>query len=241
MVVKADVRVEHKGCLMTSMRTGTVAMQVSSDEECDLLLVQGEADEVDRVIRHIEADGIEPFDVMSRTGTSALVRTRNPPSGVIPTILASGCTILWPAVYRDGGEQYTILAPNEARLRVLVRRLERFGPTVLQCAADVPAEAVGATVAVADLASGLTKRQLDAVLLAVAEGYYEVPRQVEARDLAARTGIGRSTFEEHLRKGEQHVMQRFAAILQAHGAVAAAATKTSGRPRNLNRPRRHVV
>lgn len=240
MVVKADVRVQHQGCLMTSLRPGTMAMQVSADEECDVVLVQGEPDEVDRVVRHIENDHLQPFDVMSRTDRSALVRTRNPPEGVIPTILSSGCTILWPAVYRDGWEQYSILAPNEARLRVLVRRLERFGPTVLQAAADVPNEAVGATIPIADLAAGLTKRQLDAVLLAVREGYYEVPRQVEARDLAARTGIGRSTFEEHLRKGEQQVMRRFAALVEAHGAVAAAATKTSGRPRSLARARRQA-
>lgn len=237
MVVKADLRVQHKGCLMTSLRPGTIAMQVSADEECDLVLVQGEPVEVERVVRHIEADGLQPFDVMGRTATSALVRTRNPPEGVIPTILASGGIILWPAVYRDGWESYSILVPNESRLRALVRRLERFGPTILQGASEVPAEAVGATVPVADIAAGLTRRQLDAVLLAVREGYYEVPRKVEARDLAARTGIGRSTFEEHLRKGEQQVMRRFAAILAAHEGVAAAATKTAGRPRTLGRQR----
>lgn len=238
MVVKADLRVQHQGCLMTSLRPGTVAMQVSADEECDLVLVQGEPAEVERVVRHIEADNLQPFDVMSRTDQAALVRTRNPRVGVIPTILAAGCTILWPAIYRDGWEAYAVLAPTEARLRALVRKLERFGPTELQTAADVPAEAVGASVPVADLAAGLTKRQLEAVLLAVGEGYYEVPRRAEARELAARVGLGRSTFEEHLRKGEQQVMRRFAAILSAHEAVAAGATKTVGRPRRLAGPRR---
>lgn len=237
MVVKADVRVQHQGCLMTSLQPGTVAMQVSADEECDLVLVQGDPAEVDRVVRHIEADKLQPFDVMGRTDHAALVRTRNPRVGVIPTIMAAGCTILWPAVYRDGWESYAILAPTEARLRALVRKLERFGTVDVQTAADVPAEAVGATVPVADLASGLTKRQLEAVLLAVREGYYEVPRRAEARELAARVGLGRSTFEEHLRKGEQHVMRRFAAILDAHEAVAAGATKTVGRPRRLAGPR----
>lgn len=234
MVVKADVRVQHKGCLMTSLKPGTVAMQLSSDEECDLVLVQGEPGEVERVVRHIEADGFTPFDVMGRTPTSALVRTRNPPIGVIPTITSAGCTILWPAVYRDGWETYSILAPSESRLRVLVRRLERHGPVVVQAASDVPNEAVGATVPIADLASGLTRRQLEAVLLAVRSGYYDLPRGVEARDLAAQVGLGRSTFEEHLRKGEQHVMERFAAILGAHEALAAGATKTAGRPRRFS-------
>lgn len=238
MVVKADLRVQHNGCLMTSLQPGTVAMQVSSDEECDLVLVQGDPAEVERVVRHIEADALQPFDVMGRTPTSALVRTRNPPVGVIPTILSTGCTILWPAVYRDGWERYALLAPSDARLRTLVRRLARFGDTVLEAASEVPAESVGATVPVADLASGLTKRQLEALRLAVRSGYYEVPRRVEARELAAQVGLGRSTFEEHLRKAELHAMQRFASILDAHEAVAAAATKTAGRPRSLDGPRR---
>ncbi|MHB1260751.1 MAG: helix-turn-helix domain-containing protein [Thermoplasmatota archaeon] len=236
MVVKADLRVQHTGCLMTSLAPGTVAMQVSSDEECDLILVQGDGVEVERVVRHIESDGFQPFDVMGRTPNSALVRTRNPPVGVIPTILSTGCTILWPAVYRDGWEQYTILAPSEARLRILVRRLAGFGNTVLQAAADVPTESVGATVPVADLAAGLTRRQLEALQLAVRSGYYEVPRRVEARDLAAQVGLGRSTFEEHLRKAELHAMRRFAGILDAHEGLAAGATKTAGRPRRLDRP-----
>jgi predicted DNA binding protein len=240
MVVKADLRVQHAGCLMTSLEPGTVAMQVSSDEECDLVLVQGQADEVERVVRHIEADGLEPFDIMGRTPTSALVRTRNPPVGVIPTILAAGCTILWPAVYREGWEHYSVLAPSEARLRVLVRRLQAFGPTILQTAADVPTESVGAMVPVADLAAGLTRRQLEALQLAVRAGYYEVPRRVEARELAAQVGLGRSTFEEHLRKAELHAMRSFAGILAAHEAVAAGATKTAGRPRSLQAARPHA-
>lgn len=235
MVVKADLRVQHDGCLMTSLKPGTVAMQVSADEECDLVLVRGEPAEVERVVRHIESDNLTPFDVMGRTETSALVRTRNPPTGVIPTIMAAGCTILWPAVYRDGWEHYSIVAPSEARLRVLVRRLERLGTTIVQAAADVPAEAVGATVPVADLAAGLTKRQLEAVLLAVRTGYYDLPRRSEARQLAAQVGLGRSTFEEHLRKGEQQVMRRFAALLDEHDALAAGATKTAGRPRRIAR------
>jgi predicted DNA binding protein len=233
MVVKADLRVRHDGCLMTSLRPGTVAMQVSSDEECDLVLVQGDADEVERVVRHIQADDLQPFDVMGRTATSALVRTRNPPSGVIPTILSAGCTILWPAVYRGGWEHYVLLAPSDARLRTLVRRLGAFGDTVLEAAAEVPAESVGATVPVADLAAGLTKRQLEALRLAVRAGYYEVPRRVEARELAAQVGLGRSTFEEHLRKAELHAMRQFAGILDAHEAVASAAAKGAGRPRSL--------
>lgn len=180
-------------------------------------------------MRHIEADGFTPFDVMSRTPTSALVRTRNPPVGVIPTILAAGCTILWPAVC-DGVEHYTILAPTRPRLRALVRELAAFGPAELASDATVATEAVRASVPLADLADGLTPRQLEAVLAAVEAGYYDVPRRIDAQELARRRGQGRSTFEEHLRKGEAQVMRRFAGLLSANAVLATGARKGRGRP-----------
>jgi predicted DNA binding protein len=230
-LVKADLRVWHVGCLMTSLAGEAYAMQVSADEGADLVMMHGPAAEVERFVRHIEADRIEPFDVMERTPTSVLLRTRNPPVGVIPTILAAGCTILWPALYRDNCEHYTVLAPSEARLKALVRRLGAFGKVELERASPVEAETVGASVAVADLTVGLTPRQLDAVQWAVREGYYDMPRRAGSREIAPRMGIGRSTFEEHLRKGEQHLMRRFAGILQTHASLAGAARKGRGRPK----------
>lgn len=230
-LVKADLRVWHKGCLMTSFGGESYGMQVSADEEADIVMFHGPPKEVDRVVEHIRNDGLQPHDVMERTPESVVLRTRNPPIGVIPTILAAGCTILWPVVYRDHCEHYTLLAPSEGRLRTLVRRLAAFGKVELASAIPVGPETLGASVAVADLTVGLTPKQLDAVQWAVREGYYDLPRRAGSREIAPRMGIGRSTFEEHLRKGEQHLMRRFAGILATHGALAGAARKGRGRPR----------
>lgn len=216
---------------MTSFGGPSYAMQVSADEEADILMFHGPPEEVERVVGHIRGDGLEPFDIMGRTPESVVLRTRNPPAGVIPSILAAGCTILWPVVYRDRCEHYTLLAPSPARLKTLVRRLASFGKVELTRSSPVGPETLGASVAVADLTVGLTPKQLDAVQWAVKEGYYDMPRRAGSREIAPRMGIGRSTFEEHLRKGEQHLMRRFAGILATHGALAAAARKGRGRPR----------
>jgi hypothetical protein len=230
-LVKADVRVWHVGCLMTSFGGESYGMQVSADEEADILMFHGPTDEVERVVEHIRGDTPRPFDIMERTPSSVVLRTRNPPVGVIPTILAAGCTILWPVVYRDHCEHYTLLAPSEARLKTLLRRLASFGKVELARASPVGSETLGANVAVADLTVGLTPKQLDAVQWAVKEGYYDMPRRAGSREIAPRMGIGRSTFEEHLRKGEQHLMRRFAGILATHGGLAGAARKGRGRPK----------
>lgn len=52
----------------------------------------------------------------------------------------------------------------------------------------------------------LTDRQLAALRLALDAGYYEQPRGSSIRDLADRTSVSRSTFEEHLRKAENKLV-----------------------------------
>nr|WP_272904676.1 helix-turn-helix domain-containing protein [Halobacterium sp. TGN-42-S1] len=56
------------------------------------------------------------------------------------------------------------------------------------------------------LFDGLTDRQLAALQLALECGYYEQPRRTSLRDLADRTSVARSTFEEHLRKAENKLL-----------------------------------
>lgn len=52
----------------------------------------------------------------------------------------------------------------------------------------------------------LSERQREAFRLARARGYYEYPRQITARDLAADLDISKTTFLEHLRKAEAKLL-----------------------------------
>jgi predicted DNA binding protein len=53
----------------------------------------------------------------------------------------------------------------------------------------------------------LTNRQLAALRLALENGYYEQPRNCSVSDLAEQTTVARATFEEHLRKAENKLIQ----------------------------------
>ncbi len=48
----------------------------------------------------------------------------------------------------------------------------------------------------------LTEKQQNALELAFKEGYYSYPRKTDLRQLAKRSGLALSTFQEHLRKAE---------------------------------------
>jgi len=52
----------------------------------------------------------------------------------------------------------------------------------------------------------LTKGQKRALEIATKNGYYDFPRKVELKQLAAEAGISLSTFREHLRKAEKKIM-----------------------------------
>lgn len=49
-------------------------------------------------------------------------------------------------------------------------------------------------------------RQLEALRLAVDNGYYEQPRGTSIEELATQTTVARATFEEHLRKAENKLI-----------------------------------
>jgi predicted DNA binding protein len=56
------------------------------------------------------------------------------------------------------------------------------------------------------LFSGLTEKQMDAVLAAHRNGYYNLPRAADVKAIAARKNIPRTTFQEHLMKAENKLI-----------------------------------
>lgn len=59
-----------------------------------------------------------------------------------------------------------------------------------------------------DLASLLTDRQHQILTIAVAKGYYEVPRETTISDIAEEVGLSQATVGEHLQKIEATVLSR---------------------------------
>jgi len=50
---------------------------------------------------------------------------------------------------------------------------------------------------------GLTEQQYEAITAALEHGYYEIPRDASAEDLAGEIGISRQAFAERLRRGHR--------------------------------------
>lgn len=55
--------------------------------------------------------------------------------------------------------------------------------------------------------ASMTDRQRELMEIAIAQGYFEVPRRVTLTKLAERIGIAKSTLSEALARGERHVLE----------------------------------
>lgn len=66
---------------------------------------------------------------------------------------------------------------------------------------------LGRIVSMEDRTATLTPKQREAVTTAFAAGYFEWPRETGAEKLADELGVAHPTFLEHLRKGEQKLLE----------------------------------
>ena len=59
----------------------------------------------------------------------------------------------------------------------------------------------------------LSRRQRQALQLAVQHGYYDTPKRSDIASLARKMGVDEATFSEHLRKVESKVLPVLALLL----------------------------
>lgn len=222
MAVEARIRVHHGGCI--SERTGgsTTITQTSGDGSSSLFLATGETpEELDAIMTYLEEE-LVGYQLVSRSPKVAMVRGGCPPSGVEDCIRNYGCSIVWPALFSEGREFFTIIAPSRDRLRHLMERLKEFGGAELRAVSDIAPTDLTLSVNLGGVAGSLTSRQLAVLTKAVEAGYYDAPRRVSSEQLADAFGIARTTFEEHLRKAEAKVLESTVGLLRNHPAIAEA-------------------
>jgi len=117
--------------------------------------------------------------------------------------------VLHPVVYYGGTETYRFVAPGKPELRALIERLRTLGAVEilsisgrarLGAVRDLPAAQV-------HFFEGLTEKQARCLLAAYEGGLLDVPARSKWGDVARREGLSRSTFGEHLRKGQWRLLE----------------------------------
>lgn len=126
------------------------------------------------------------------------------------------CLLAPPAVFADGWCYTRVLSFEEKMTRAMFKALQSNGRTELISKRELPLTVLPSNVWVHSLFADLTGKQQDALLKAHRHGYYASPRKVGTEDVARSLGISRSTYEEHLRKAENRVMDALIPYLQLY-------------------------
>lgn len=121
-----------------------------------------------------------------------------------------------PLVFTEGWCYGRMLAFDESTTRTIFKALSREGKAELLSKRELPYAVLPSTVWVYSLFAELTVKQKDAVLSAHHNGYYRTPRKVGTEDVSRLSGVSRSTFEEHLRKAENRIMDAVMPYLQLY-------------------------
>lgn len=100
-------------------------------------------------------------------------------------------------------QEVRALLPNA---RLLSKRTVANGSTVR--------EVLGSPLFLSDL----TEKQARALLAAFDAGYYDSPRRVTTDEVSQVLDIGRSTFQEHLHRAEQHVLRAMLPLVRIRAA-----------------------
>jgi len=117
------------------------------------------------------------------------------------------CLQLLPCIYKGGWEWYRIIAFSEADIRNLFRELEKFCKVQAISRKRIDSAVRNSfLISMTDLLGRLTEKQIRALMLAIENGYYRIPKRITTVQIANKSGMARTTFEEHLRKAESKIL-----------------------------------
>ena len=125
-----------------------------------------------------------------------------------------------PDVYYGGWEMYKAIGFRNADYKRMFRDLSSQGPVEILQKKVLPERSMRDTFAItlSSVFSGLTEKQIGALLVALDYGYYKIPKQITAEEIASKNHLARTTYEEHLRKAESKILQAFSPYIRMYGS-----------------------
>jgi hypothetical protein len=113
-----------------------------------------------------------------------------------------------PITYENGWENLRLIAFRHESVKKLLTTLrgDGFEVEILRKKPFDGYIASSLTLTTDALFSGLTEKQVHALLTAFAQGYFRFPRGSDLQTIASKEKISRTTFLEHLKKAENKII-----------------------------------
>ena len=115
---------------------------------------------------------------------------------------------IFPNMIEKGWAYHRLIVFKHKDLEELLKRFDKWG-WFYKILRKVPLDgfvASSLTMSADALFSGLTERQMEAVLAAHRHGYYNLPRDADVKTIATKEKVPRTTFQEHLTKAENKLV-----------------------------------
>ncbi|MFX1441307.1 MAG: helix-turn-helix domain-containing protein [Promethearchaeota archaeon] len=129
--------------------------------------------------------------------------------GTVQHYLSDPSLLLIPPIaYENGWEHLRLIAFKHENAKKLLEKLKKDGFQV-EIIRKKPFDgyiASSLTLTTDALFSGLTEKQVHALLTAYAQGYFRFPRGSDLQTIASKEKISRTTFLEHLKKAENKII-----------------------------------
>lgn len=215
MVVEARLRLRHRGCYSESLPAGLQVLHLSGDAATCLCLVQGgDEKQRDATLDAMAASFGSRAEVLERAGDRVLARCHCASRGMVQRAVERGATVLWPVLHAGGWEHLHLVAADAPTMERVLADLRAEGELAVEHLSHSALEGLGDAGWLSSLSQVLSPRQMAALTLAIDEGYYARPRGATLEELARRSGVSRSTYQEHLTKAEEAVMGVFSRLLR---------------------------
>lgn len=127
-----------------------------------------------------------------------------------------------PVIFFDGWEYHRLVGYDDADVRGVFRELDKIAITEILHKKEIAEGGITDDtflVSFNSLFGRLTKKQTMALVSAIENGYYEIPRRATANEVAKRNNQPRSTFEEHIRKAESKVVLAMAPYMMMYARI----------------------
>jgi predicted DNA binding protein len=115
---------------------------------------------------------------------------------------------IFPNMIEAGWAYHRLIVFKHRDLEELLERLDEAGwyYTILRKTPFDGFISSSLTMSADALFSGLTERQMEAILVAHRNGYFSLPRSADVKAIAAKEKVPRTTFQEHLMKAENKLV-----------------------------------
>lgn len=174
-------------------------LTVFPQEEGGVALAEITAEDVESVVLEMDSyDAVTSTDYLQRTDETALIQFETSNPVLLLPIKNAGTPLELPFTVADGSVKWEVTAPRD--------RLSSLGDQLRQFDIDFEVISVCQEMETEQL---LTPKQLRLIQTAVADGYYDTPRECTLTELADEADIAKSTCSETLHRAEEKVVKEF--------------------------------